>query len=297
MFNFFKKIANKFKSEDIKTPLEIKKRESILKDELEEILISFDIQYDLIESLLKHLSDSITPKQLEVALLRFVRGESYYDKTRLQTISTKPLVHLIVGVNGAGKTTSIAKLAKLSLKQHKKVLLGAGDTFRAAAVKQLQLWGEKLNIQVISAKEGSDPSALAYNTIESAIAKNIDEVFIDTAGRLHNQTNLKNELSKIARTCSKVLKDAPFYKFLILDGTQGSSGLTQAKIFHETLALDGVIMTKLDGTSKGGAILSVLYELKLPILYLGMGEKEDDLIPFDEERFIEDLVDAVFVEQ
>ncbi|WP_154465892.1 signal recognition particle-docking protein FtsY [Helicobacter pylori] len=297
MFNFFKKIVNKIKGEEIREETKEKKRQSVPKEELEEILIGFDIQYDLIESLLSHLGDSITPKQLEVALLRFVRGESYYDKTRLKTITTKPLVYLIVGVNGAGKTTTIAKLAKLSLKQHKKVLLGAGDTFRAAAVKQLQLWGEKLNIQVISAKEGSDPSSLAYNTIESAIAKNIDEVFIDTAGRLHNQTNLKNELSKIARTCSKVLKDAPFYKFLILDGTQGSSGLTQAKIFHETLALDGVIMTKLDGTSKGGAILSVLYELKLPILYLGMGEKEDDLIAFDEERFIEDLVDAVFVEQ
>ncbi|WP_181232879.1 signal recognition particle-docking protein FtsY [Helicobacter pylori] len=293
MFNFFKKIVNKIKGEEVKE----KKRQSVPKEELEEILIGFDIQYDLIESLLKHLGDLVTPKQLEVALLRFVRGESYYDKTHLKTITTKPLVHLIVGVNGAGKTTTIAKLAKLSLKQYKKVLLGAGDTFRAAAVKQLQLWGEKLNIQVISAKEGSDPSSLAYNTIESAIAKNIDEVFIDTAGRLHNQTNLKNELSKIARTCSKVLKDAPFYKFLILDGTQGSSGLTQAKIFHETLALDGVIMTKLDGTSKGGAILSVLYELKLPILYLGMGEKEDDLIAFDEERFIANLVDAVFVEQ
>lgn len=293
MFNFFKKIVNKIKGEEAKE----KKRQSVPKEELEEILIGFDIQYDLIESLLKHLGDLVTPKQLEVALLRFVRGESYYDKTHLKTITTKPLVHLIVGVNGAGKTTTIAKLAKLSLKQHKKVLLGAGDTFRAAAVKQLQLWGEKLNIQVISAKEGSDPSSLAYNTIESAIAKNIDEVFIDTAGRLHNQTNLKNELSKIAHTCSKVLKDAPFYKFLILDGTQGSSGLTQAKIFHETLALDGVIMTKLDGTSKGGAILSVLYELKLPILYLGMGEKEDDLIAFDEERFIANLVDAVFVEQ
>ncbi|GAA7441900.1 signal recognition particle-docking protein FtsY [Helicobacter pylori] len=293
MFNFFKKIVNKIKGEEVKE----KKRQSVPKEELEEILIGFDIQYDLIESLLKHLGDLVTPKQLEVALLRFVRGESYYDKTHLKTITTKPLVHLIVGVNGAGKTTTIAKLAKLSLKQHKKVLLGAGDTFRAAAVKQLQLWGEKLNIQVISAKEGSDPSSLAYNTIESAIAKNIDEVFIDTAGRLHNQTNLKNEISKIARTCSKVLKDAPFYKFLILDGTQGSSGLTQAKIFHETLALDGVIMTKLDGTSKGGAILSVLYELKLPILYLGMGEKEDDLIAFDEERFIANLVDAVFVEQ
>ncbi|MGT0048588.1 signal recognition particle-docking protein FtsY [Helicobacter pylori] len=297
MFNFFKKIVNKIKGEEVKEEAKEKKRQSVLKEELEEILIGFDIQYDLIESLLNHLGDLITPKQLEVALLRFVRGESYYDKTRLKTITTKPLVHLIVGVNGAGKTTTIAKLAKLSLKRHKKALLGAGDTFRAAAVKQLQLWGEKLNIQVISAKEGSDPSSLAYNTIESAIAKNIDEVFIDTAGRLHNQTNLKNELSKIARTCSKVLKDAPFYKFLILDGTQGSSGLTQAKIFHETLALDGVIMTKLDGTSKGGAILSVLYELKLPILYLGMGEKEDDLIAFDEERFIEDLVDAVFVEQ
>ncbi len=297
MFNFFKKIVNKIKGEEIREEAKEKKRQSVPKEELEEILIGFDIQYDLIESLLNHLGDSITPKQLEVALLRFVRGESYYDKTCLKTITTKPLVHLIVGVNGAGKTTTIAKLAKLSLKQHKKALLGAGDTFRAAAVKQLQLWGEKLNIPVISAKEGSDPSSLAYNTIESAIAKNIDEVFIDTAGRLHNQTNLKNELSKIARTCSKVLKDAPFYKFLILDGTQGSSGLTQAKIFHETLALDGVIMTKLDGTSKGGAILSVLYELKLPILYLGMGEKEDDLIAFDEERFIEDLVDAVFVEQ
>ncbi|EPZ98253.1 signal recognition particle-docking protein FtsY [Helicobacter pylori] len=297
MFNFFKKIVNKIKGEEVREEAKEKKRQSVPKEELEEILIGFDIQYDLIESLLNHLGDLITPKQLEVALLRFVRGESYYDKTRLKTITTKPLVHLIVGVNGAGKTTTIAKLAKLSLKQHKKALLGAGDTFRAAAVKQLQLWGEKLNIQVISAKEGSDPSSLAYNTIESAIAKNIDEVFIDTAGRLHNQTNLKNELSKIARTCSKVLKDAPFYKFLILDGTQGSSGLTQAKIFHETLALDGVIMTKLDGTSKGGAILSVLYELKLPILYLGMGEKEDDLIAFDEERFIEDLVDAVFVEQ
>ncbi len=297
MFNFFKKIVNKIKGEEVKEEAKEKKRQSVPKEELEEILIGFDIQYDLIESLLNHLGDLITPKQLEVALLRFVRGESYYDKTRLKTITAKPLVHLIVGVNGAGKTTTIAKLAKLSLKQHKKALLGAGDTFRAAAVKQLQLWGEKLNIQVISAKEGSDPSSLAYNTIESAIAKNIDEVFIDTAGRLHNQTNLKNELSKIARTCSKVLKDAPFYKFLILDGTQGSSGLTQAKIFHETLALDGVIMTKLDGTSKGGAILSVLYELKLPILYLGMGEKEDDLIAFNEERFIEDLVDAVFVEQ
>ncbi len=179
MFNFFKKIVNKIKGEEAKE----KKRENIPKEELEEILIGFDIQYDLIESLLQHLGDLVTPKQLEVALLRFVRGESYYDKTRLKTITTKPLVHLIVGVNGAGKTTTIAKLAKLSLKQHKKTLLGAGDTFRAAAVKQLQLWGEKLNIQVISAKEGSDPSSLAYNTIESAIAKNIDEVFIDTAGR------------------------------------------------------------------------------------------------------------------
>ncbi|WP_104640066.1 signal recognition particle-docking protein FtsY [Helicobacter bizzozeronii] len=288
MFNFFKKtiqnVASLLKSKDA----------VFSKDELEEILIGFDVQFDLVEKLLEHLPEQIKRNHLEVALMRFLRKESYYDKVRLKPIETKPLVSLILGVNGAGKTTTIAKLAKKHLLNKQKVLLGAGDTFRAAAVKQLQLWGEKLQLEVISAGQNSDPSALAYNTIEAGIARGVDQIIIDTAGRLHNQTNLKNELLKISRVCSKALNNAPYYKILILDGTQGSSALEQAKIFHESLELDGVIVTKLDGTSKGGCILSILYELQLPILYLGVGEKENDLIAFEEMEYVKSLLDAIF---
>ncbi|WP_104706620.1 signal recognition particle-docking protein FtsY [Helicobacter bizzozeronii] len=288
MFNFFKKtiqnVASLLKSKDA----------VFSKDELEEILIGFDVQFDLVEKLLEHLPEQIKRNHLEVALMRFLRKESYYDQVRLKPLDTKPLVSLILGVNGAGKTTTIAKLAKKHLLNKQKVLLGAGDTFRAAAVKQLQLWGEKLQLEVISAGQNSDPSALAYNTIEAGIARGVDQIIIDTAGRLHNQTNLKNELLKISRVCNKALNNAPYYKILILDGTQGSSALEQAKIFHESLELDGVIVTKLDGTSKGGCILSILYELQLPILYLGVGEKENDLIPFEEMEYVKSLLDAIF---
>ncbi|WP_163565680.1 signal recognition particle-docking protein FtsY [Helicobacter suis] len=288
MFNFFKKtiqnVASLLKNKDA----------TFSKESIEEILIGFDVQYDLVEKLLEHLPEQIKRNHLEVALMRFLRKESYYDKVSLKPIESKPLVSLILGVNGAGKTTTIAKLAKKHLLNGQKVILGAGDTFRAAAVKQLQLWGEKLQLEVISAGQNSDPSALAYNTIEAGTARGMDQIIIDTAGRLHNQTNLKNELLKISKVCSKALKGAPYYKILILDGTQGSSALEQAKIFHESLELDGVIVTKLDGTSKGGCILSILYELQLPILYLGVGEKEDDLIVFEEREYIKSLLDAIF---
>ncbi|BCD45841.1 signal recognition particle-docking protein FtsY [Helicobacter suis] len=288
MFNFFKKtiqnVASLLKNKDA----------TFSKESIEEILIGFDVQYDLVEKLLEHLPEQIKRNHLEVALMRFLRKESYYDKVSLKPIESKPLVSLILGVNGAGKTTTIAKLAKKYLLNGQKVILGAGDTFRAAAVKQLQLWGEKLQLEVISAGQNSDPSALAYNTIEAGTARGMDQIIIDTAGRLHNQTNLKNELLKISKVCSKALKGAPYYKILILDGTQGSSALEQAKIFHESLELDGVIVTKLDGTSKGGCILSILYELQLPILYLGVGEKEDDLIVFEEREYIKSLLDAIF---
>ncbi|WP_163534491.1 signal recognition particle-docking protein FtsY [Helicobacter suis] len=288
MFNFFKKtiqnVASLLKNKDA----------TFSKESIEEILIGFDVQYDLVEKLLEHLPEQIKRNHLEVALMRFLRKESYYDKVSLKPIESKPLVSLILGVNGAGKTTTIAKLAKKHLLNGQKVILGAGDTFRAAAVKQLQLWGEKLQLEVISAGQNSDPSALAYNTIEAGTARGVDQIIIDTAGRLHNQTNLKNELLKISKVCSKALKGAPYYKILILDGTQGSSALEQAKIFHESLELDGVIVTKLDGTSRGGCILSILYELQLPILYLGVGEKEDDLIVFEEREYIKSLLDAIF---
>lgn len=271
-----------------------KKSKIISKDDLENILIEADIQYEIVDTMLEHLPEAINKNQLEVALDRFFRGESYYDKVSLKSIDTKPLVELIIGVNGAGKTTTIAKLAKKHKSEGKKVLLGAGDTFRAAASEQLRLWSEKIGVSIITAQNGADPSALAYDTIQAGIARDVDNIIIDTAGRLHNQTNLKNELLKISRTCSKALEGKDFRKILILDGTQGSSALTQAKIFHEMLDIDGIIITKLDGTSKGGAILSILYELKLPIIFLGMGEKEDDLVPFDEKSYIQSILESIF---
>lgn len=175
------------------------------------------------------------------------------------------------------------------------MILGAGDTFRAAAIEQLKLWGEKLNLPVIASKIGHDPSAVAFDTITSAVAKNLDIALIDTAGRLHNQSNLQQELQKIMRICDKAKSGAPHQKILILDGTQGTSSLEQAKVFSQTLGgIDGVIITKLDGTSKGGAIFSILYTLRVPILYIGIGEKAEDLIVFDEEEYIATILDSIF---
>lgn len=270
------------------------KKQEIPKDLLEEILIESDVDYDIVELLLEHLPQNITKNQLEVGLQRFFRGESFYDRVTLKEIQTKPLVELIIGVNGAGKTTTIAKLARHYKNKGKKVLLGAGDTFRAAAIDQLKLWSEKIGVDIVTTQYGSDPSAVAFDSINAGIARGADHIIIDTAGRLHNQTNLKNELLKITRVCSKALQDRDFYKILVLDGTQGSSAITQAKIFHEMLKVDGVILTKLDGTSKGGAILSIIYALKLPIIALGVGEGADDLIAFDENDFIKEFLDSIF---
>lgn len=270
------------------------KKQEIPKDTLEEVLIESDVDYDIIELLLEHLPANITRNQLEVGLQRFFRGESYYDKVALRKLEAKPLVHLIIGVNGAGKTTTIAKLANRFKNQGKKVLLGAGDTFRAAAIDQLKLWSERIGVDIITTQYGSDPSAVAFDSISAGKARGADCVIIDTAGRLHNQTNLKNELLKISRVCSKALDGGEFYKILVLDGTQGSSSITQAKIFHEMLEVDGVILTKLDGTSKGGAILSIIYALKLPIIAIGTGEGAEDLIDFDENLFIKEFLDSIF---
>ncbi|RDU73003.1 signal recognition particle-docking protein FtsY [Helicobacter anseris] len=288
MFDFFKKTK-----QNLSNFLGTKKPE-IQKDLLEEALIEADVDYEIIEMLLEHLPQKISRNHLEVGLQRFFRGESYYDKVALKPIDTKPLVELIIGVNGAGKTTTIAKLANRYKNQNKKVLLGAGDTFRAAAIDQLKIWSEKIGVSIVSTQYGSDPSALAFDAISAGIARKMDNVIIDTAGRLHNQTNLKNELLKITKVCSKALQDQPFRKILILDGTQGSSSINQAKIFHEMLQVDGVIITKLDGTSKGGAILSIIYALKLPIIAIGVGEGAQDLIDFDEDGFIKDFLDSIF---
>ncbi len=272
-----------------------KAQEKIDKESLEEILIATDMDYELVEMILDSLPQIINRNELEVALLRLFRGESYYDKIQPKDITERPCVDLIVGVNGAGKTTTIAKLATFYKKQGKSVILGAGDTFRAAAIEQLKLWGEKLSLPVVASQIGHDPSAVAFDTISSALAKNIDNVIIDTAGRLHNQSNLQQELQKIMRICNKAKEGAPHRKILIIDGTQGTSTLEQAKIFSQTLdGISGVIITKLDGTSKGGAVFSIIHTLRVPILYIGVGEGAEDLIEFNENSYIQTLLDSIF---
>lgn len=293
MFDILKKTLQKT-AQSIREILP-KANKKLTKEELEEVLIATDMDYDLIELILSPLGDEISKNELEVALLRLFRGESYYDKVQVKQVEAKPCVDLIVGVNGAGKTTTIAKLANRYKKQGKSVILGAGDTFRAAAIEQLTLWGNRLGLPVVASKQGHDPSAVAFDTITSAVAKGIDCVIIDTAGRLHNQSNLQNELQKILRICNKSKEGAPHRKILILDGTQGTSSLDQAKVFSQTLGgIDGVIITKLDGTSKGGAIFSIIHTLRVPILYIGVGEGAEDLIEFDEAKYIQTILDSIF---
>ena len=270
------------------------KSDKIDKDILEELFIEADIDYDLIELMLSHLPKYPSRAQVQEQLAKlFSLDSTAIPQAPLE--STLPQITLVIGVNGAGKTTTIAKLAYHYLQQGQKVLLGAGDTFRAAAIEQLQLWASKLQVPIIASQQGSDPSALAYDTIQAGLARGVQHIIIDTAGRLHNQVNLQKELEKIDRTCAKAAPNANVRKILILDGTQGSQALAQARIFSQSVEIQGVIVTKLDGTSKGGAILSIAHYLQIPILYLGMGEKQGDLLPFDSNAYVQNLLDCFFI--
>jgi fused signal recognition particle receptor len=291
MFGFIKKSLNKT-VEAIKTVAPTKKI-TFTKDELEDILLEADVEYELVEIILREIyQEEVTREILRSKLLATLRYAEYKEPEFIP-----PFVELIVGVNGAGKTTTIAKLAKRYKDEGKSVLLGAGDTFRAAAIEQLTLWAQKLDIPIVSSKQGHDSSAVAYDAIDSARAKNIDHVIIDTAGRLHTQTNLANELKKIKRICNKAHPSSPHRTLLIIDGTQGNSAITQAQAFNEMIGIDGIIITKLDGTAKGGSIFSIAYALELPILYVGTGEKPENLTPFDKFEFVDGLLDALFVEE
>ncbi len=293
MFNIFKKTLQKT-IDSIRT-VSPKRREKIDRDEIEEILISCDVTYELVEKIVDSLPEVVTRSRLDNELNNIFRGESFYDRLELKSVDAKPCVEIIIGVNGAGKTTTIAKLATMYKNEGKKVILGAGDTFRAAAIEQLKAWSEKIGVPIVYTKQGHDPSAVAYDTICSAISRNCTNVIIDTAGRLHNQTNLKNELEKIIRVCSKAFEGSPHRKYLVLDGTQGNSAIEQAKIFHQLLKVDGIIITKLDGTSKGGALFSIVDELRLPIAYIGTGEGAEDFSKFDQKAYIDSILDAVFI--
>jgi len=290
MFGFIKKSLQKT-TEAIKSVVP-KKKIVFTKDEIEDILLEADVEYDLVEIILKQTyQDKITREVLRSKLLATLSHTSYQEPEY-----EAPFVELIVGVNGAGKTTTISKLAQRYKNEGKQVILGAGDTFRAAAIEQLTLWSKKLDIPIVSSKQGHDSSAVAYDTIDSAKAKGFDNVIIDTAGRLHTQKNLANELKKINRICEKAHSGAPHRTVLILDGTQGNSAIAQAKAFNEMIGIDGIIITKLDGTAKGGSVFSIAYELELPILYIGTGEQPENLTPFDKYEFVDGLLDAIFVD-
>ncbi|EKY7139240.1 signal recognition particle-docking protein FtsY [Campylobacter jejuni] len=287
MFIFFKKGLAKTLENIVGVKGENKK---ITKDLLEEILLEADVSYEIVEEIIYYL-----PPQNEVKKedLKRVMG-SYFLYEKKETNQEKPFVELILGVNGAGKTTSIAKLAYLYKNQNQKVILGACDTFRAGAIEQLKLWAQKVDVDIVLTAQGHDPSAVAFDTISKAKAKDFDRVIIDTAGRLQNQKNLAHELEKIVRISNKALEGAPHRKILVLDGTQGNAGILQAKAFNELVKLDGVIITKLDGTAKGGALFSIARELELPIFYVGVGEQMTDLQEFNANAYLDTLLDPIF---
>ncbi|WP_376837096.1 signal recognition particle-docking protein FtsY [Campylobacter jejuni] len=287
MFNFFKKGLAKTLENIVGVKGENKK---ITKDLLEEILLEADVSYEIVEEIIYYL-----PPQNEVKKedLKRVMG-SYFLYEKKETNQEKPFVELILGVNGAGKTTSIAKLAYLYKNQNQKVILGACDTFRAGAIEQLKLWAQKVDVDIVLTAQGHDPSAVAFDTISKAKAKDFDRVIIDTAGRLQNQKNLAHELEKIVRISNKALEGAPHRKILVLDGTQGNAGILQAKAFNELVKLDGVIITKLDGTAKGGALFSIARELELSIFYVGVGEQMTDLQEFNANAYLDTLLDPIF---
>jgi len=289
VFGFLKKAFSK--TSEVIHEVAPQKRSSIPKEDLEDILLEADVNYGLVERLLEGLPDSITKVQAFNSLISVFQ----YRAEWVEPGSYKPFVEMIVGVNGAGKTTTIAKLARHYQKEGRHVMLGAGDTFRAAAIEQLSRWAAKLEIPIVSTKQGHDPSAVVYDTIQSAEAKGIDNVIIDTAGRLHTQSNLSEELKKMVRIADKALKAAPHRKLLILDGTQGSSAINQAKAFDEIIGIDGIIITKLDGTAKGGAVLTIADELQMPIYYMGTGETPDDLVRFKANEYINLILDEIFL--
>jgi len=202
-----------------------------------------------------------------------------------------PRVILVIGINGSGKTTTIGKLAAKWKGQGQQVVLAAGDTFRAAAVEQLQAWAERIDVTCVRQKSGADPSAVAFDAVQAAVARNADTVIVDTAGRLQTNANLMEELKKIKRVIGKVIENAPHETLLVLDASIGQNSLSQAKLFNEALGVDGLVMTKLDGTAKGGILFNVTRELKVPVRFIGVGERVDDLQSFDSKTFVEALFD------
>jgi len=268
-------------------------------EELEAIMIGADIGVGTTAEILDSIRDQVSRRTLEdpAQLRGAVKAElrkilSINDAVPKAISDDGPFVILMVGVNGVGKTTTIGKLANRFRKEGKSVMLCAADTFRAAAIEQLEVWSVRSNVPLIKQKPGADPSAVLYDGLQSAKAKKIDVVIVDTAGRLHTKHNLMNELEKMTRIAKREVSDAPHEVLLVLDATTGQNGLTQAKEFTKSAGVTGLVLTKLDGTAKGGVVTAIARELKIPIRFVGVGEKIDDLVEFSADDFVESLFAA-----
>jgi fused signal recognition particle receptor len=286
MLNFFKKLKSKIASL-FASPLD-----ATTLDKLEQILYEADIGSTLTTQFITHLRKQkpSTPEAI-LTSLRTLAHDILTTPPKVHPKTGHPLVFLIVGINGSGKTTSIAKLAHHFKSQGKTLLLAAADTFRAGATEQLAIWASRLNLDIV--KGSGDPSSVVFDALTAAKSRNLDILLIDTAGRLQNKTDLMRELEKIVRTCNKVIPGAPHETILVLDATLGQNGLEQARLFNQSTPLTGLLLTKLDGSAKGGAILPIYHELGIPIRWIGLGESLDDLAPFDPDTYLDALFGTV----
>ena len=263
-----------------------------LLEELEELLITSDIGVQTALKLVDKIASSKISDVDEIKSL--LKSEILHilapQTTESDDTSASPRVIMVVGVNGTGKTTTIGKLAARAAQSGQKVLIGAADTFRAAAIDQLMIWAERAKADIVKHQEMADPAAVAYDTVEAAKARGVDLVLIDTAGRLHTKVNLMEELKKIKRAISKTIPDAPHEVLLILDATTGQDAISQAELFNDALGVTGLVLTKLDGTAKGGIVISICNTLRIPLKYIGIGEQVDDLQKFDAAKFVDALI-------
>jgi fused signal recognition particle receptor len=265
-------------------------------DDLEATLIGADLGSTTTQEVLGKLREKADRKQIKniEELKRLLKEEllailNTANSRPVNKVEGTPEVILVVGVNGTGKTTTIGKLSQVFRSQGKNVLLCAADTFRAAAIEQLEIWGERTGTEVIKTKAGGDPAAVLFDALQAAVARKTDYVVVDTAGRLHTKTSLMAELEKMRRTAQRIIPGAPHETLLVMDATTGQNGLQQARLFTEAAGVTGIVLTKLDGTAKGGVVVAICRELGLPVRYVGVGEKAGDLLPFDPKEFVDSL--------
>ncbi len=267
-----------------------------LLEEIEEILISGDVGVEATMHILERVQERVRkekythPDELFSILKEEIRNVFATPFVLEKDLPFKPYVILVVGVNGTGKTTTIAKLARRFKNAGNRVILGAADTFRAAAIDQLEEWARRIGVEIVKHQPGSDPGAVAYDAVKAGVARGADVVILDTAGRLHTKVNLMEELKKVKRVIQKVIPEAPHEVYLVLDGTVGQNALSQARQFINAVGVTGIIMTKLDGTAKGGSLIGIAHQLKLPVKYIGVGEDMDDLELFDPQVFVDSLL-------